>query len=102
MTTQRDKLLSALAMSRGAGKLQIGFDASAAAAQKGAPLIVLASDIAQRTKRNILQCCTDGTTVLQLHQSQRDIEAVVGRRFVVAAVTDSNFAQLIQQTYSDS
>lgn len=92
-----DRLLSALAMSRGAGKLQIGFDAAAAAAGAGAPLVVLADDIAPRTRRNITACCGEKTALLELGRSQQEIEAVVGRRFVVAAVTDDNFAKLVRQ-----
>lgn len=96
---KHDRLLSALAMSRGAGKLQIGFDAAAAAAEKGAPLVVLASDAAERTRRNLLRCCGEGTAVLELKRTKNDIEDAVGRRFAVAAVTDESFAKLIKQTH---
>lgn len=97
MSVHRDKLLSALGISRRAGKLQIGFDAAAEAAQSGAPMVVLASDIAERTKRNITQCCGPRTKIVELERTQHEIEAVVGRRFVVAAITDSNFAALVEQ-----
>ncbi len=96
----RDKLLSALAMCRGAGKLQIGFDAALAAAQKGAPLVVIAQDAAERTRRNIKFACGPKTRVVELQYTKEMIEQIVGRAFAVAAVCDDNFARLIAQHIS--
>lgn len=92
----KDKLLSALAMCRGAGKLQIGFDAAVAAVQKGASLIVMASDIAERTKRNML-LKKARARLIQLPYTKDEVEEAVGRKFAVAAVCDANFAQLIEK-----
>jgi len=91
-----DKLLSALAMCRGAGKLKIGFDAAMAAAQKNAIIVVVASDISERTKKNVLLRCGDDMEIVELPRTSTDIESVVGRKFVVAAVCDENFAKLIE------
>lgn len=99
---QMDRLLAAVAMSRGAGKLQIGFDAAEAAAKAGAPMVLVASDAAERTRRNIARSCGRRTTLLELGRTQQEIEAVVGRQFAVAAVTDPNFAQLIQQAQTSN
>ncbi len=94
---KNDGLLSALAMCRKAGKLKIGFDASANAAARGVPLVVTASDIAERTKRNITNACGKNTSILPLERTSAQIEQTVGRKFVVAAVDDANFARLIEK-----
>jgi ribosomal protein L30E len=98
----KDKLLSAVAMCRGAGKLSIGFDAACAAAQKGAPMVLVASDAAERTRKNIARCCGSATRLVELDRTQQEIEAVVGRKFAVAAVADGNFARLIGQNLVES
>jgi ribosomal protein L30E len=97
MTAGSDGLLAALGLCRRAGRLAIGFDAAAAAAQKGAPMIVVAGDIAARTRRNIELKCQKGTRIVELGRGQRDIEAALGRRFVVAAVCDKSFARLVEK-----
>lgn len=94
--TNNDKLLSALGMCRRAGKLKIGFDAAAAAADKNAPMVVVASDIAERTRKNIELKCVGLTKLVEIGRTQQEIENVVGRKFVVAAVCDENFARLIE------
>lgn len=89
-------LLSALSMARGAGKLKIGFDASKDAAAQGAPLVIVASDISERTRRSVEYFCEDsGTRLIEADITQDDIKFKFGWRFGVAAVTDSNFAKLI-------
>ena len=94
--TANNKLLSALGLCRRAGKLQVGFDAAAGALDKGAPMIVLSCDIAQRTRRNITEKCRASTRIVELSHTQHEFEAAVGKRFVVAAVCDENFARLIE------
>ena len=92
-----DKLLSALAMCRKAGKLKIGFDAAMSAAQKDAVIVCLASDISERTKKKALLQCEDTVKIVDLPRTQTDIENAVGRKFVIAAVCDENFAKLISE-----
>lgn len=91
-------LLSAISMARGAGKLKIGFDASKDAAAQGAPLVILASDVSERTRRSARYFCEDsGTRLLETDVTQDEIKEKFGWRFGVAAVTDINFATLISK-----
>ncbi|MEA5049869.1 MAG: 50S ribosomal protein L7ae [Oscillospiraceae bacterium] len=92
---ENDRLLAALGLCRKAGKLKMGFDAAAGAAGRGAPLVVTASDIADRTKRNITRVCGETVKILPIDRTSGQIEQAVGKRFVVAAVDDANLAQLI-------
>ena len=94
--TGNDKLLGAVGICRRAGKLAIGFDATVKAAEKGAPLIIAASDAAERTVRNAARECKEGTELVTLPRTMNEIEQAVGRKFAVAAVCDENFARLIQ------
>ena len=93
-----EKLLSALSMARGAGKLKIGFEAAKDAAFAGAPLAVAAADLSARSLRGVQQFCEAcETELLLLSQTQDDIAEKFGWRFGVAAVTDRNFAALVKQ-----
>ena len=91
----KDRLLSALSMARGAGKLKIGLEASAVKA--GAPLVILATDTSQRTKQEILSACSGGTQVMETEKTQEQIAEKFGWRFGVAAVTDRNLAELVRK-----
>ena len=85
-------------MARGAGKLKIGFDASKDAAEQGAPLVVVASDVSERTMRSVQYFCEDcGTELIKADITQDDVRYKFGWRFGVAAVTDINFAKLISK-----
>jgi len=90
-----DPVIAALGLCRKAGKLAIGFDASAEAIRKGAPLVILAVDAADRTARNIRALCPDRTRVIQLKHTRSQIAVATGRETAVAAVNDRNFATLI-------
>lgn len=92
-----DKLLSALSMARGAGKLKIGFDACRDAVMSGAPMAVIASDVSERTASAVHRFCEGLCSVVTLDETQSEIEMKFGRRFGVAAVTDGNFASLIRK-----
>ena len=99
----QDKLLQAVSMCRGAGKLKIGFDATVQGIEKGAPLVLIAQDASDRTRRNIRRMCEDGfTQAVDIPRTQEDIEYTVGRRFAVAAVCDENFARLIERHIVDN
>lgn len=94
----REKLLSALSMARGAGKLKIGLEASKEAAVGGAPLVVITNDASERTQRSIRECCTGNTEVMMLRETQQDIADKFGWKFGVAAITDNNFADLVRRS----
>ena len=93
-----DKLLSALSMARGAGKLKIGLEASKDAVGQGAPLVVITGDTSERTQKSIRECCTDRTEVIMLRETQQDIADKFGWKFGVAAITDNNFAELVRRS----
>lgn len=95
-----DRLLSAVSMARGAGKLKIGYDAAADAVLKGAPLVLIASDASERTRTATERFCEDTAKIAYLPRTQEEIESTVGRRFAVAAVSDGNFAALIEKQLS--
>ena len=96
MTTGRnDGVLSALGLCRKAGKLKIGMEAAQEALRAGAPLAVVSCDAAERTRRNAAAACTKGARLVQLDCTMDELEAAVGRRFAVAAVSDTGLAQLV-------
>lgn len=92
-----DKLLSAISMARGAGKLKIGFEAAKDAVYSGAPLVIIASDLSERTIRSVERFCDSGCELIHTDLTQDDICGKFGWRFGVAAVTDINFADLIKK-----
>ncbi|MBR3126112.1 MAG: hypothetical protein IKF42_11920 [Mogibacterium sp.] len=93
-----EKLLSALSMARGAGKLKIGLEASKEAVLGGAPLVVITNDTSGRTQRSIRECCTEDTEVIVLRETQQDVADKFGWKFGVAAITDRNFAELVRRS----
>lgn len=99
--TGNDRLLSAVALCRRAGKLAIGFDATRKALNQGAVLVLAASDAAARTVQNVQRACGAHTEILRLPRTQAQIEQATGRKFAVAAVCDPNLARLIQQNIKE-
>lgn len=94
---KNEKLLSAISMARGAGKLKIGFDAAKSAAADGAPIVLIASDISDRTRESVERFCAERNEIIHTGLTQDDICDKFGWRFGVAAVTDYNFARLIKK-----
>ena len=91
-------MLSAVGLCRRAGGLTIGFDACCAAVRKGAPLVIIASDAAPRTVRNIRRQCADKTKILYADRTREQFAEVTGKLMAVAAVTNENFARLIEKS----
>ena len=94
---ENERLLSAISMARGAGKLKIGFDAAKDAAGAGAPLVIVASDVSERTLRSAERFCEGRCELTRTELTQDDICGKFGWRFGVAAVTDINFSELIKK-----
>jgi len=94
----QDRLLSAIGMCRKAGKLAMGYDAAAVAVGKGAPLVIVTADAADRTRKNIALVCEGRAEILETGRTMQEIERTLGRKLAVAAVTDQNFAQLIRSS----
>lgn len=94
---KNEKLLSAMSMARGAGKLKIGYDAAKDAVHAGASLVLTASDISDRTRQSVERFCADSCEIMETELTQDEISDKFGWRFGVAAVTDHNFAKLIKK-----
>lgn len=92
-----DRVLSAMSMARGAGKLKIGFEAAREAVYAGASMVIMADDVSERTSREVGRFCEGRCELAVPGLTQDDIERKFGRRFGVAAVTDDNFAELIRK-----
>ena len=84
-------------MARGAGKLRIGFEASKEAVSNGAAAVILASDVSERTAREVEGFCDGRCELYRPDITQDDICSKFGWRFGVAAITDYNFAELIKK-----
>ena len=84
--------IATLSLARKAGKLSIGYTATKnSLLQKQASLIVVTSDISNGTLKKI-KTYASGVSIVEIPFTQDDIEAVLHRRFAVAAITDTNFS----------
>ena len=96
-----NRTLSTLSLARRASRLAIGFTATKnAMLQKQSSLVLFSSDISDGTKKKILQIIGD-TPYVDMTFSSEEIEKVLRRRFVVAAITDNNFKQLFMKALKE-
>ncbi len=95
-----DKLMFALGLCRKAGKLAVGADATAEAAEKKrAYAILLSSDAAQRTQQAAEEAAAKcGAPLHRVNRTIAEMEKGTGRAFAVAAVTGRDQARLIELT----
>lgn len=97
-----EKVISALSLSKKAGKLILGFDVVKESVQnKTAKLVVLASDVSFKTKKEMDFICS-GQEVkrVTIPLKMDEIWYVVGKRAGVIAVTDNGFADMIDSAVS--
>ncbi len=93
------KALSLLGLARRAGKLELGFEAAAAAARSGKALLLLAAkDISEKTFKNL---CYEGNRagipVFRLGSDMEETGHACGmKRAGVLAVTEQGLAQALQ------
>jgi len=90
------KVLNALGMCRRAGKLGIGMDATIESVRKGAPLVLIAKDASDRTRKKVKEAAEGLSETVELDYTMDEIESGVGRKFAVAAVKDKNLAQAVR------
>lgn len=92
-----DKLLSAISLCRKAGKLKMGTDVvKEQIEQKTAKLVLTASDIAERSKRQIdFVCAKASLTAVSVPYTMEDLSMVTGKRYGILAVCDKGFADMI-------
>lgn len=90
-----DKALSLLGLCRRAGRLELGFDLSAAAARaKKAALLAAAEDISPKTWKNLCyEAGRAGIPCVRLAVSMDRLGRACGSRAGVLAITDQGFAQ---------
>lgn len=94
----RDKLLSLLGLARRAGRLEAGFDASAASAREGkAALLAAAKDISDKTWKNLrYEADRAKIPALRLEAGMEELGRACGVKAGVLAVTDRGFAKAIR------
>ena len=90
------KVLNALGMCRRAGKLGIGMDATSESVRKGTPLVLIAKDASDRTRKKVKEAAEGLSETVELDYTMDEIESGVGRKFAVAAVKDKNLAQAVR------
>ncbi|MCL2538761.1 MAG: 50S ribosomal protein L7ae [Oscillospiraceae bacterium] len=96
-----NKAVMALSLAMKAGKLAVGYDSVENAALSGkAKLVVAVNDISERTLRNAKRV-SGNTRFVEAPFGADEMQAVFGRRIVIAALTDSNFSDLFIQALND-
>ena len=92
-----DKVISALSLSKKAGKLILGFDVVKESVQnKTAKLVVLASDVKKKKKKEIdFICANQKVKRIMIPLKMDEIWYVLGKRAGVIAITDDGFADMI-------
>lgn len=86
-----------LGLCRKAGKLISGFDATVkAAAEKKAAGVFFASDVSQKTLKELdFMCARCGLTPKMLDAQMSDLEHILGKKAGVFAVLDDGFSAKI-------
>ncbi|MDD6237583.1 MAG: ribosomal L7Ae/L30e/S12e/Gadd45 family protein [Clostridiales bacterium] len=97
-----DKVISALSLSKKAGKLILGFDVVKESVQnRTAKLIVLASDVSFKTKKEMDFICTNhGVKRIVIPLKMDEIWYVLGKRAGVIAITDEGLANKMNSVIS--
>lgn len=98
-----EKILPLLGIARKAGRLSLGFDAATESMQKGkAQLILTASDLSERTVRNIAMTARQTETYLIAADfSMQQLGCAVGKTTGIISVNDKGFAEKIKILYTD-
>ncbi len=95
-----DKFLSILGFSRKAGKLIHGYDAVVNSLKaKTAKLVIVASDISEKSEKNArFESEKHKAEIIKVNYTMEEIGLAVGKKAVVFAVTDLNFADGLKNT----
>ena len=90
-----EKLLSLLGIARRAGKAALGFDTAADSMRSGkCRLLLLASDLSERTKRSINNAAQNAQVrTIVLNIPMETLGAAVGKLTGIVAVNDKGFAE---------
>lgn len=92
-----DKLINAISLCRKAGKLKMGTEVVKEQIEGGtAKLVLTASDIAARSKRQIeFACAQKNLPVKVVPYTMENLSVVTGRKYGILAVCDKGFAEMI-------
>ena len=96
-------IMSAISLSRKAGKLVMGFDASKSSLQKGkSKVIMCASDLGDNTTKKVNRFCDECyATPLILPLTQYELLTICPKKTGVFSVEDIGFARLIRKQNSN-
>ncbi|RGX56863.1 MULTISPECIES: L7Ae/L30e/S12e/Gadd45 family ribosomal protein [Anaerotruncus] len=94
-----DKLFSAISLCRKAGKLCMGMDVVKEKAFSGeAKLVLLASDVSERSERQARFACGDcGVRVAKLPYTMEELSRVTGKAYGILAICDGGFSRMIEK-----
>ena len=97
------KLLSFLGLARRAGRLALGFDAASDAMLSGkCRLLILASDLSERTIRSITRTANQTQTrTIVSDISMNDLGCAIGKQTGIVAVNDKGFADKLETLFSE-
>mgnify|MGYP000891906902 CR=1 FL=1 len=92
-----DKLVSAISLCRKAGKLKMGTEAVKEQISEGnAKLVLTASDLADRSKRQIRFVCDQyKLPVAAIPYTMENLSVVTGKKYGILAICDEGFAEMI-------
>ncbi|MDL2253252.1 ribosomal L7Ae/L30e/S12e/Gadd45 family protein [Ruminococcaceae bacterium OttesenSCG-928-I18] len=92
---ERQALLGALALSKKAGALVLGFDAVAKCLSRGqVKLLLWATDLSPGTKKKLMQAAGPGQKARELPFTQGELAPICGKPVGVLALTDENLVKL--------
>ncbi len=92
-----DGLLGMLGLCRRAGRLMAGTEKTKAALKgKKAFLVIIGSDISEKTEKEMRFFSAGSAQVLRLNKSTAELAKALGVNAGVFAVTDKNFAEQIK------
>lgn len=93
-----DPLFSKLTVAVRAGLVESGFDRVKEAVQAGrSALVIIASDISAKTKKEVKYFCGTETEVLEYGKTMDEFTSFLGMRAAVYSVNDPGFAKAIKK-----
>lgn len=91
-----DAFLSRLGIARKAGKLSAGFAAAKDSVNKGvAELVIIASDISEKSEKEIRFVCKTAVTAVRVPNTTFEISNAIGTKAGIISVNDEGFAKSI-------
>ncbi len=100
---KQQEILNFLGLARRAGKVSLGFDAAAEAVTKHkAKLIIIASDISERTRGAVLKNAeTANVKVIVSAIPMENLGTAVGKLTGIVSVNDEGFVRKLQKLFGE-